>query len=206
VYQLVLVLRVSWSPVIVIDWRFGSNFNSQSYVNFCNHVLKLLICLYNLYPWCCQDIVDITNLLSAFGGSGHFEICVFFDWNTCLRFLMGVVDWNTKQRKILNGGNLILILLTWDYWNWTTGEGKPKLKRDIKCVFHCIMQGGWEITISFNIPCGKCHCTSSGSVCVPSCLKHSLMHHHVLCDMYQSICGVMVVNAHSTAWHNSFLL
>jgi hypothetical protein len=42
---------------------------------------------------------------------------------------------------------------------------------DIECIFHCIVQGGQEVTMSLNIPCGKNHSASSGSVCVLSCLK-----------------------------------
>jgi hypothetical protein len=52
-------------------------------------------------------------------------------------------------------------------------------------------QDGRKDTVPlFNLPCGESHCTSSG--CAPSCLKHSLMRRHVLCDMRRSICGVIV--------------
>jgi hypothetical protein len=53
--------------------------------------------------------------------------------------------------------------------------------------------------------CDERHRTSNGTVCVPSCWKHSLMHSHVLCDMCQRICGIMVVNAHSMFLRNSLL-
>jgi hypothetical protein len=46
-------------------------------------------------------------------------------WNPYLMFLQGPVDLNTQLRKILNGGNLTVSLLTWDHWNWMLKEGKP---------------------------------------------------------------------------------
>lgn len=53
-----------------------------------------------------------------------------------------------------------------------------------------------------NIPCGKGQCILNGSVCA----KHSLMFHHVLCNMWKSMYGVIVVNSCSTALPNSSLL
>jgi hypothetical protein len=36
-----------------------------------------------------------------------------------------MVDLNTKLKKALNGENLILRVLTWEYWNWMLNGRKP---------------------------------------------------------------------------------
>jgi hypothetical protein len=58
-------------------------------------------------------------------------------WNLHLRFLWEVVDLNTKLRKIVNGGNLTLRLLTWDFE--IECQMRENLKsNNIKRGFHCI--------------------------------------------------------------------
>ena len=62
------------------------------------------------------------------------------------------------------------------------------------------------ISLHFTLAFGEMYCTSSGSVCAPSCYKHTLMCWHVLCDRHQNNQDVIMVRASSTALHKSSLL
>lgn len=55
------------------------------------------------------------------------------------------------------------------------------------CFFNELLQ--WPYCY-FNLPQGK------WILCAPLCLKHNLMHCHIVCDMCQSDCGITVVNTY----------
>jgi hypothetical protein len=76
-----------------------------------------------------QDEVAL-NLWSRTQARRGLNYKIILEVYTCtmkphIRFHLEVADLNTKLRKILNGGNLILALLTLDYWNWLLNEGEP---------------------------------------------------------------------------------
>jgi hypothetical protein len=54
------------------------------------------------------------------------------------------VGLNTNLRKIVNGGNLILALLTWGHCNWRLNEGslKSEIKRGLYCIRQNVKQTG----------------------------------------------------------------
>jgi hypothetical protein len=67
-----------------------------------------------------------------------------------LKVLWAAMDFNTKLRKVLNRGNLMVRLLTWDHRKWTLNEG-GKL-RDIKwgvtvfILYYTVMSNSFYIT------------------------------------------------------------
>jgi hypothetical protein len=98
------------------------------------HNLKHLCNCYSCYFQYMQDILQCTsiyihNLSSSdqrlFKACTEYSQCcdklqnliIQTQWNPHFRFLWGSVNSNTQLRKILNGRNLTLRVLTWDQWN-----------------------------------------------------------------------------------------
>jgi hypothetical protein len=51
-------------------------------------------------------------------------------------YFLGAVDFIIKLRKVVNGGKLVLRLLTWDHWNQMLKRGRNLIIINIKWVFN----------------------------------------------------------------------